>query len=163
MMLQTLGFGDVMFDLPMNDGKWTIENFQLSDLSSIQKWRTDAFAQTFEMLACSTEAMQRRQVQEALPRRVLTTPPGDPPTSLTFGPRSRGWVQNPKQEEGWRVQVAPPGNMRAAPLGGVRVAPRERVRVAPLKLDRPIVRVLEDPYDGRVVTVPGLMSTIHEL
>ena len=42
-------------------------------------------------------------------------------------PTITGWVQNTKQEEGWRVRVAPPGNMR----------------VAPLKLDRPIVRVLE--------------------
>ena len=75
-------------------------------------------------------------------------------------------VQNPKQEEGWRVQVAPPGNMRAAPPGGVRVAPPERVRVAPpgsvraappgrvrvalLKRDRPVVCVLEVHYDGGV-------------
>ena len=57
-------------------------------------------------------------------------------------------MQNPKQEEGWRVQEAPPGDMRAAPPGGVRVAPPGRVRVAPLMLDRPTVRVLEVHYDG---------------
>ena len=46
------------------------------------------------------------------------------------------------------------GCVRAAPPG---------VRVAPLKLDRPIVRVLGVHYDGRGVTVPGLLSTMHEM
>ena len=74
-------------------------------------------------------------MQEALPRRVPTTPPGNPPSDAgTFGQRSRGWVQNPRQEEGWRVRVAPP----------------ERVRAAPLKLDRPTVRVLGVHDDGGV-------------
>ena len=73
------------------------------------------------------------------------------------------WVQNPNQEEGWRVRVALPGGMRVAPPRSVRVAPPGRVRLASLKLDRPIVRVLEVHYDGRGVTVPGQLSTTHEL
>ena len=48
------------------------------------------------------------------------------------------------------VRVALPERVRVAPPGSVRAAPPGRVRVAPLKLDRPIVRLLEVHYDGGV-------------
>ena len=37
----------------------------------------------------------------------------------------------PKLEEGWRVQVAPPRDTRVAPLGSKQESASERVRVAP--------------------------------
>ena len=92
-------------------------------------------------------------------------------------------MQNPKQEEDWRVQAAPPGGGRAAPPervwvappGGVRAAPPGRVRVAPIGSDTwtsadspeeagPSYRTCNrSPLRRRGVTVPGQMSTIHEL
>ena len=116
-------------------------------------------------------------MQEALPRRVLTTRAGrssirrrvgDGDVNLADALQTITRVvrddQSPKPEEGWRVRVAPPRGTRVAPFGdaqvaaseqvpvappgNMRVAPPGQVRAAPLKLDSPIARVLEVHHDG---------------
>ena len=77
----------------------------------------------------------------------------------------------PEPEEGWRVRAAPPRDTRVAPLGStqvaaserVRVAPPGRVRVAPRECWTALSYVYSESTTTEGVTVPGLMSTIHEL
>ena len=83
MMLYTSEMRDVMIDLPMTEDE-RMENFQLSDLS-VAAFRNDAPIHLLKHVKCWREAPQheqgsRRQVQETLPRRAMTTPPGDPPS-----------------------------------------------------------------------------------